>query len=235
MIDRETLSRWRASAGIWAHFIKPSLLVAEADSTPPGMDYPETLSWSARVSGSALVIELPALEALAVGVALARMGWAAIPMFNTTSGLGELLPTRELVLALRAAALELPVAAGGPPAFLLDAYRQIPASGQKPRRGDFDNRWYVFESDFPSESFLMAHGVNSLAIVTRSLWIAGDLLDALARYQQIELSLLDPETGAQHPFPPTRSKFRRWISAMNRYATGNPDGTFGRRYVPSHG
>jgi hypothetical protein len=232
MIGRQTLSRWRAAAGIWAHFIKPSLLVAEAEGAPPAMNYPETLSWSERVSGSALVIELPALEAVAVGVALARRNWSVVPLFNTTPGLAELLSTRELVLALRAAALELPVAAGGPPAFLLDAYRQIPA--RRPAgEGVFDNRWFVFESDFPSESFLMAHGINSLAVVTRDLWMGDDLLDALARYRQIGLSLLNPETGAQHPFPPTRSKFLRWISGINRDATGNPDGTFGRRHVSS--
>ena len=108
MIDRQTLSRWRAAAGIWAHFIKPSLLVAEAEGMPPAIGYPETLSWAQRVPNCALVIELPALEAVAVGVALARMNWSVIPMFNTTPGLAELLPASELVLALRAAALELP-------------------------------------------------------------------------------------------------------------------------------
>ena len=83
-----------------------------------------------------------------------------IPMFNTTAGPAELLPAAELALALGAAAPELPGKVEGPPAFLLDANRQI--SGKRfIENGDFDNRWYVFESDFPSESLLASQGVNS--------------------------------------------------------------------------
>jgi hypothetical protein len=234
MIDGQTLSRWRAAAGVWAHFIKPSLLVAEAEGMPPAMDYPETLSWVQRVPNCALVIELPALEAVAVGVALARMSRSVIPMFNTTPGIAELLPTRELVLALRAAALELPGTPSGPPAFLLDANRQIHGK-RSIKSGDFDNRWYVFESDFPSESFLAAQGINALVAVTRERWIADDLHDALAGYRQIERGLLNPETGVLHPFPPVRPKVLRVISRFVRSVKRNPDGAFGRRYVPSHG
>ena len=234
MIDTQTLSRWRAAAGIWAHFIKPSLLVADADGTPPAIAFPSTLSWTQGVRNCALVVELPALESVAIGVALAREGRPVIPMFNTTAGAGELLPAAGLALALRAAALELPGKVEGPPAFLLDANRQI--SGKRfIENGDFDNRWYVFESDFPSESFLAAQGINSLVIVTHDSWIADDLRDALAGYQRIGRRLLNPETGLLHSYPTVRSKILRLLSTFLRGVKRNADGTFGRRKVASHG
>jgi hypothetical protein len=234
MIERQTLSRWTAAAGIWACFIKPSLLVADADGTPPAIAYPRTLSWTQGALSCALVIELPALESVAIGVALAREGWSVIPMFNTTTGPAEIVPTAELALALRTAALELPEKVEGLPAFLLDANRQI--SGKRfIEDGDFDNRWYVFESDFPSESLLMAQGINSLVVVTHDRWIADDLRDALAGYRQIGRRLINPETGLLHSHPTARSKLLRLMSNFLRGLKRNPDGTFGHRRVASHG
>jgi hypothetical protein len=234
MIERQTVSRWKAAAGIWAHFIKPSLLVADADGTLPAVAYSGTLNWTQGALSCALVIELPALESVAIGVVLAREGWSVIPMFNTTVGTAELLPTSELTLALRAAALELPGKVEGPPAFLLDANRQI-SSKRFIESGDFDNRWYVFESDFPSEGFLAAQGINSLVVVTHDRWIADDLRDALAGYQQIGRRLLNPVTGLLHSYPTARSKIFRLLSTFLRGVKRNTDGTFGRRKVASHG
>ena len=223
MIERQTLSRWKAAAGIWAHFIKPSLLVANTDGTPPAIAHPSTLNWTQHVPSCALVIELPALESVAIGVVLAREGWSVIPMFNTTAGPAELLPAAELALALGAAAPELPGKVEGPPAFLLDANRQI--SGKRfIENGDFDNRWYVFESDFPSESLLASQGVNSLVVVSHNRWIADDLRDALASYGQIGRRLLNPETGLLYSYPTARSKVLRLISTFFRGVKRNPDG-----------
>ena len=234
MMNRTTFSRWRSAAGKWAHFIKPSLLVADAADTPTEpLQVPE-LSWLTPASVRALVVDLPAKEAVQFGIALARMNWAVVPMFNTTSGAAEVRPTAALISTLRAAALELPVNTAGPPAFLIDRERQTlgrPALAD----GDFDNRWYVFESDFPSEAFLIANGVTRLSIVTRDKSIGADLRDALASFREIERDLVDAETGGQTPFPKARPRPIRLVAAWARGIERNPDGTFGRRRPVTHG
>jgi hypothetical protein len=234
MIDRETFPHWRAAAGQWAHFIKPSLLVADATDVPPKPIQVPALSWLTATSDRALVVDLPAMETLAYAVALAVKGWAVVAMFNTTGGAAEVRPTAELVRGLRIVALDLPIVTSGPPAFLIDSQRQV-LSKRVLASGDFDNRWYVFESDFPSEALLMDSGIRKLSVLTRGKTIGSDLRDALSSFRVVERELVDPDTGVQAPFPSARPRPVRLVAGWARGIVRNPDGTFGRRHPVTHG
>jgi hypothetical protein len=234
MIDRETLPRWRAAAGQWAHFIKPSLLVAQTDGAAGAVLLIPELNGLPTASDCALVVDLPGTASVACGVALARMGWAVIPMFNTTSGTAEIRSTAGLVHSLRTAARELPEITSGPPAFLIDSERQTlgkPALAD----GDFDNRWFVFESDFPSDALLSANGIKRMRVMTRETTIGADLRDALSSFQGIDRAIVDPDFRKETSFPSPRSRPVRFISSLARCMERNPNGTFGRRHAVSHG
>ncbi|WP_164003060.1 hypothetical protein [Pyxidicoccus caerfyrddinensis] len=234
MTERESLTRWRAAAGPWAHFLKPSLLVASVVDVAPVAPKSVTLNWIPTGSDTALVIDLPGIESLAIGTALGCKGWCIIPMFNTTRGAAEVLPTIELIRALRGAVPELPQTPSGPPAFLLDAYRQVLCKVRL-EEGDFDNRWYVFKSDFPSEELLATKGIKRLIVVTRGNAPQNDLNDALAGHLTIERLLLNPDTGEQASFPKARPLPLRLAAGFGRGMARNFDGSFGHRYVISHG
>jgi hypothetical protein len=234
MINQTTFARWRAAAGQWAQFMKPALLVTAAADILPEPPQVPALSWLIPASDRALVIDLPAEEAVGYGVALAQMNWAVIPMFNTTSGTAEVKPTAALIRTLRAASSALSPKTSGPPAFLIDSQRQM-LGRRALADGDFDNRWYVFASDFPSEPFLIANGVKRISVITRQRTIDSDLRDALAAFREIERDLVDAGTGARRPFPPTRPRPIRLIAAWARGIERNPDGTFGRRHPVTHG
>jgi hypothetical protein len=232
--EDEALARWRTAAGKWAHFLKPSLLIADGLNTSPVTPKPLNLAHAVAGFETALVVELPGTESVAVGVGLGRAGWCVVPMFNTTRDAAEVLPTLDLICALRGAAADLPKTPTGPPAFLLDSHRQV--LRKRPlQEGDFDNRWYVFKSDFPSEEFLGTNGIKRLLVVTREGSLQKDLSDALAGHVSIERFLLHPDSAGLLPFPKARPGPWRIVARFGRSLTRNLDGTFGRRYVISHG
>ncbi|WP_241759047.1 hypothetical protein [Pyxidicoccus parkwayensis] len=233
MNQTHALARWRAAAGPWAHFLKPSLLAAAVDGVEPLPSAVAHLQWKPEGNDVAAVLELPALESIAMGVALGRKGWCVVPMFNTVHGEGEVLVTRYVIRALLGAVPDLPEKPSGPPVFLLDSERQS-ASETWLRDGYFDNRWYVFESDFPSAEFFTSKGVGRLLVVTRGNALQPDIRDAFAAHSTLQRFLVNPDDGQQAPFPAPRAAIWRSIASFGRALERNWDGTFGRRRV-SHG
>ncbi len=223
-----TLAHWRTAAGPWAHFLKPSLMaVAAPGGEVAGLFNADVDRWRPQASDTAVIVDLPALEAISIGVALGRLDWCVVPMFNTVhASSAEVLRTRELVQALADAAAELPKHPLGPPVFLLDSARQV-----KLNDGDFDNRWYVFASDFPSASFFLLHGIRRLAVLAHEVQL--DLRDALAAHGALDPAVVNPGDGARAPFPAPRAAIVRGVAKLGRALVQTDDRTFGRPL--SHG
>ena len=101
MTNEDVYIRWRDAAGVWAQWIKPSLMTdaSSESATPDSSD----VSWLPKAGDCALVIDLPNVEAVALGAALAAHGYCPVPMFNTTWGISELVKTRELSAAVKRA------------------------------------------------------------------------------------------------------------------------------------
>ncbi|MCP3101892.1 hypothetical protein LZ198_23730 [Myxococcus sp. K15C18031901] len=232
MNQANVLARWMAAAGPWAHFLKPSLLAAAVDGVEPLPSAVAHLQWKPEGNDVAAVLDLPALESIAMGVALGRKGWCVVPMFNTVHGEGEVLETWDVIRALLGAVPDLPEKPSGPPVFLLDSGRQS-GSGTSPRAFDFDNRWYVFASDFPSAEFFTSKGIGRLLVVTRGNDLLPDIRDAFAAHSTLQRFLVNPDDGQQVPFPAPRAAIWRGIASFGRALGRNWDGTFGRRI--SHG
>ncbi len=174
-----------------------------------------------------------ALESIAIGVELGRQGRCVVPMFNTMhDARAEVVRTWHILRGLRGAVPVLPEKPSGPPVFLLDAERR-----GSPRRtvdaGDFDNRWYVFSSDFPSAKLLISHGVNRMLVLSHQVPLAQDLADALVGHGTLERNIVNPDDERVMPFPKPRAAVWRGLAKFGRAITRNLDGTFGVRI--SHG
>jgi hypothetical protein len=151
-------------------------------------------------SGTAVVIDLPSSRGVGIGLALARLGYQAVPLYNAapSSGAGypaeeeePLVDMRAILVALQAAAPELaanPPRLGAPPAFLLDARRRGIGASTSP--GRFDNRSISFTTDFPSARALVSRGIRrGLLVQVASDEPQADLAHTLRAWQEAGIQL----------------------------------------------
>jgi hypothetical protein len=225
MMREEAYRQWRAAAGPWAQWLKPSLIAdAPAGVEPIALSAPN-IGWMPPKGDTAIVVDLPAVDSVQLGVALNAQGYCPVPLFNTTYGVGEVVNTWDLAAALIHLAHKLLPQTDGPPVFLLDRYREAPTKFLK--AGDFDNRWYIFASDFPTEARLREAGIRHLVVASRA--VASDLSDALARHAGLAPLVMMPDDGATAPFPKARAGVLRGLSTFGRVLHKNFDGSFGHR------
>lgn len=217
---------WAPEGAVWSPWVKPVLFtqmgVAPATGVPPVVEpevgwapLPEAVELNAAESAgyrdpgliagagtrTALILDLPGAQAVATGLALARLGYRPVPLFNTCPGPKAVLELDAVVSGLRAGAQLLPGLAlrpDAPPAFLLDHGR---LSGV-PSSGSFDNRWMVFPQDFPSSRFLREQRVARVVLVRgRSIQGEQDLDHVLRRWQveglALQLIQTEPVTPAR--------------------------------------
>lgn len=225
MTNEEAFERWRAAAGPWARWIKPSLFAqapAGAEARPFALP---PVDWAPTSGDAMLVVELPGFDAVATGCALARRGFCPIPLFNTTTGVEETVDAWGIVGALRHGAAQVSARASGPPAFLLDSLRQAPPPDRSPQPL-FDNRWFVFGTDFPSVKLLRERAIRRLVVVTQDGTVAPDLCDALAPHAGLDRSVVSLATGSSAPFPDPRPKLARVAATLARKLQRRSDGGY---------
>jgi hypothetical protein len=83
----------------------------------------------------ALVVDLPGVESVETGIAMARRRYRPVPLYNTSIGPSAVLNVADLVkvLASGATALrEMSLPPDAPPVFLIDADRMSPAVPSTP-------------------------------------------------------------------------------------------------------
>lgn len=209
-LGAEAYEVWAPPEATWSPWVKPVLFAQEmgpmftAPPAWPGHD----VSWAPKASeGAAIVVDLPGVESVAVGIALAEAGYRPVPLFNGCHAFGAVVNTGTTVQVLAAATdvlRQVSLPADAPPAFLLDANRT--AGGIKSvSPGKFDNRWITFPQDFPSANFLLSRGIRR--VVLRQAREGGpqeDLAHVLLRWQEaglpIELGAAGP-SGTPSPMP----------------------------------
>jgi hypothetical protein len=235
MTTQDTLAQWYGAAGPWSASLKTSLLVTAPGGSPGASLAPLALGpvlEALATNDTAFIIDLPGVSSVALGLSFAARGACVVPLFNTTCGQLEFeyVPTGALADALTSAGAQLTPRPQGPPVFLLDAARmQSPANLNVL---GYDNRWYVFRSDFPTAERLKQAGIHRLVVVTDRA-LSDDLQDALVKHAQLERLVVHLGGGAPSPFPPDGLAIVRGIVRIGRELSRNLDGTFGSRV--SHG
>jgi hypothetical protein len=191
MTSEEIFDTWAPAGVEWSAWAKPVLFAqwpdtitpSSATATSDGHDY----LWLPQASGrTAVIVDLPAVDSVRAGIALARRGYRPVPLYNTSYGPSPVIEIAPLILELARGALTLQTTtlpANAPPAFLLDANRMQPPVPPSP--GKFDNRWVVFPQDFPSATLLKARGVAEVLILHGGgSSVQEDLAHVLLRWQQ---------------------------------------------------
>ena len=168
---------------------------------------------------TALVADLPGVNSVETGIALARRGYRPVPLYNTSAGPSALLNVTDLVETLATGATglrEIALSPDAPPAFLIDADRMRPGVPSNP--GCYDNRWVVFPQDFPSGTFLRSQGIAEVIVLHDRGGVQEDLAHVLIRWQEAGIRILAVGPGETSPRPFTAKKpswYRRvWYRAI---------------------
>ena len=197
MPSREELFEcWAPAWSDWSAWAKPALFAtmpAHALALPAGGEVtavPDVTWLREHVAGGAVVVDMPGVQAVYLGLALARLGLRPVPLFNTTFDPTAVIAMDGVIAGLcDGAAVLAPehTPPGAPPAFLLDARRTKPERPVLP--GTYDNRLLVFPQDFPSARFMREKGVERITLLSATARPADDLAHVLLRWQEAGLTI----------------------------------------------
>lgn len=163
---------WAPAGKRWVDWVRPVPFVAMkeykkqysiSDFTLPAIGFVEKAE-----ADTAIVVDLPGADSVKMGLALAKVGFRPIPIYNGTAEQNGARATVDnqsagAALMLGAAQLqqiELPEDA--PPAFLTDSNRM---QRFKMEQSLFDNSWDVYHQDLPTAEYLIQHGIRKIIIV----------------------------------------------------------------------
>ena len=175
---------------LWTQWAKPVLFSRARHVSPRKLAIPG-IKWAPYADGkTALFVDLPGKMSVLEGLALARVGFRPVPLYNGVYGAGKRTMAVDVasvaeVLYQGADYLSgLCIRTDASPAFLLDAARM---KGTARQPGKYDNRWCVFPQDAPSADFLVSHGISSIYVRTNK--IQNDLAHIHLRYQKSGLRI----------------------------------------------
>ncbi len=185
---QELFDLWAPRASQWSAWAKP-VLFAEARTSAtriPELTW-DSLAQLGYVRDAAIIVDMPGTDSVAIGLALANIGYQPVPLYNGAAAAGSIIDMSAISDALAACASRLQVKqADARPAFLMNSDRMDHgASALIP--GRFDNRWCVVPQDMPSGQYLMRAGIRQVVLISDK--VANDLSHILFRYREAGLSL----------------------------------------------
>jgi hypothetical protein len=218
MQKTDVFDAWAPRNSAWAPWAKPVLFAhLPIWITVPQPLAPEPLPHAPPAAAhTAILLDLPGPRAIPLALGLAQAGYQPVPLYNAVPGPtpgAEVVDVRPILDALAAAApilRELTLAPDAPPVFLLDADRGYGAAS--PAAGRFDNRSVSLPTDFPSASFLQAHGIARVLLVReQEPLLPADLAHTLLRYQQAGLAISAMSLASALPPAPIRVRPPSWF------------------------
>jgi hypothetical protein len=225
MGKEQIFEAWAPAESPWSVWAKPVLFAQMTGTEVPreSQHWEEVdTSWVPNPSDlTALIVDLPGVQSVDTGLALALKGYRPVPLYNCCDGPSPVVAVFPIIRALAgsfAALAEVPLDRNAPPAFLLDADRKRESAPARP--GSFDNRWMVFPQDFPSANFLISQSIRSAILVHQGgSQPQDDLAHVLLRWQQagIQMQQRNPNHGEGLPALEVRqpSMFRSlWYRAL---------------------
>ena len=202
-------SLWAPAGATWSAWVKP-VLFAKLPEGAIGSYEPlgaPDVGWAPPADGkTAVVVDLPGDTSVAMGVALAEIGYRPIPLYNSVPGPAPVVEMGGVAAEIlrgtdRLRELRLPLDA--PPAFLLDSRRRLGARAAEP--GMLDNRSVSLPTDFPSANLLMNKGFRNCVLVQR---MGGqpqaDLAHTLRRWQAAGMEIVSKAIMENGPALPIR-------------------------------
>jgi len=203
MTGKEAFEIWAPTGARWTDWVRPVHFIAPGEAATPNFSdtptaprvvmnpsIPDIYYISEPQTDAAIILDLPGYEGIKEGLALARLGWRPIPLYNGTNGQPgamTLVDNQAIDIALvwgaeELSKIELPNDA--PPAFLLDSNR---TNRHKMNVSVFDNSWDIYEQDMPSAAYFPENGITE--IIVRGQSIQRDLRRILYKYQKKGLQI----------------------------------------------
>jgi hypothetical protein len=245
---------WAPTRGLWTPWAKP-VLFANNEEMGDGSNLPgaawvsdetvrtgesrESYRATSTSSRTAVVVDLPGAESVAVGIALGSLGFRPVPLYTALPSPNAVVPMSEVARAVivgadRLRGMKLP--ADAPPAFLLDSRRDGAHAPLRP--GQFDNRSMVFATDVPSPERLRAHGIEFIVVLASSISeLAIDIKPIILGWQRAGLKIWAARSGevgrpqALHVQETIRDRVALWW--RRNQLTRDSRGAFGA-WIPEH-
>ena len=134
---------WAPDNALWTQWAKPVLFSQAMHGSPQELTIPG-VKWAPYSDGrTALFVDLPGKRSVLEGLALARMGYRPVPLYNGVYGAGEgtmavdVTPVAKALYQGADYLRGLRIREDAPPVFLLDAARM---KGPARQPGRYDNR-----------------------------------------------------------------------------------------------
>jgi len=187
MKGRQAFQMWTPKGARWIDWVRPvPFVMIDMDgrlNTITNFTIPCINYISGLEPDTAIFLDLPGYESVKEGLALAKLGWRPIPVYNGTNeqqGAMALVDNHTTESALLWGAKELQsikLANDAPPVFLLDSCR---THRHKMNVSVFDNSWDLYPQDIPSAEYFLRHGINK--ILVRGNLIQMDLRKILYKF-----------------------------------------------------
>ena len=194
MTNKEIYKIWAPDKKRWVDWVRPVpfINIDDSSSRKEFIDYriPSINYLKELLNDTALIIDIPGIDSIKEGIALARLGYRPIPIFNGTDPpIGTISTTNNQIIKplLIWGAFELKnikLKNDAPPVFLLDQNR---LNRYKRNNGIFDNSWDIYDGDLPSPKYLLENGINK--IIVRSNFQAKDLRKILYKWQKNNIKI----------------------------------------------
>ena len=189
MTGKDVFKTWTVAGAKWTDWVRPVPFIAIDDSVKISeicnFEIPRISYISELLVNTAVIIDIPDYESVKEGLALARIGFRPIPLYNGTNeqkGAMATVNNHAIESALVWGALELKelkIANNAPPAFLLDSNR---THRFKMNVSVFDNSWDLYDQDIPSAEYFLKNGIDS--IIVRGESIQKDIARILYKFQK---------------------------------------------------
>ncbi len=189
MTSKEVYRIWAPANAKWTDWVRPVPFVAINYNLKmyetSNFSIPEIEGVENFLENAAIIVDMPGLESIKDGLALAKLNFIPIPVYNGTTEQDGVLATtdnRSIVYGLLKGATVLKniqIKKDAMPAFLLDTNRM---NSFKMEAAVFDNSWDIYDQDLPSSDYLLNNGVEKILVISST--IQRDLKKILYKYQK---------------------------------------------------
>lgn len=195
MLGKDIFKIWAPLGSRWIEWVRPVPFI-EINKNINNYEFydfviPDIYYINELLNDTAFIIDLPSYNGVKEALALAKLGYRPIPIYNgTNEPEGALATTNNKAISksLIWGALELNklnISNEAPPAFLLDTNR---LNRYKMNESVFDNSWDIYPQDIPSIEYFLKNGIKKI-IIRSEKNISKDLNKILYKYQK-EIKIL---------------------------------------------
>ena len=195
MTGKEIYKIWAPVGKRWVDWVRPvpfvgideySVRYAVSNNGLPVFDFVDE-----KCADAALIVDLPGVESVKAGIALAEVGYRPIPVYNGTiqqPGARATVDNQAVQAGLLWGAAELcklEISDDALPVFLLDSNRM---HRFKMEISLFDNSWDLYPQDVPSAEYMLEQGIHKIIIVGDK--VSKDLKKILYKFQKKNIQIL---------------------------------------------